>query len=55
LDIGFFTAADKLAVSNVSLTTRAAEARNPQTSEISFAAFAIDACFDGRPYSGDPG
>jgi hypothetical protein len=46
LDVGFFAAVDELAVSNVPLPTGCTEAHYPEASEISFAAFAVDAGVD---------
>jgi hypothetical protein len=49
LNVGFFAAVDELAVPYAPLPTGSAEACNPQSSEISFAAFAVDTGIDGCP------
>jgi len=46
LDVCFFTAVDKLAVSYIPLATGGAKARNPKTAKISFSAFAVDTGID---------
>jgi hypothetical protein len=50
LNVGFFAAVDELAVSYTALATSSTEAYNPESTEISFAAFAVNSSPDGGSY-----
>jgi hypothetical protein len=52
VDIGLLAAIDKQAVPYAPLSARSTQTNNPQTSEISFAAFSVDASTHGGPNGG---